>query len=152
MVDRLPQFVFFLQLFWLLRVQLFLQGHRPHLRQPRRRRLKRQTQTLPTAVYHIHACVAVETGDLWLPFRSLQEFQRKIAKLQAEFSAEQESKAKLQEDLASLRLSYESELWSLKAQARRGSSTSSKRNNRLRCAAVHSSFCFGGKYRCSFVS
>ncbi|XP_024126731.1 kinesin-like protein KIF17 isoform X2 [Oryzias melastigma] len=55
-----------------------------------------------------------------------EEFQRKIAKLQAEFSAEQESKAKLQEDLASLRLSYESELWSLKAQARRGSSTSSK--------------------------
>ncbi|RVE72537.1 hypothetical protein OJAV_G00039610 [Oryzias javanicus] len=57
-----------------------------------------------------------------------EEFERRIAKLQAEFSAEQESKAKLQEDLASLRISYESELWSLKAQARRGSSTSSKLN------------------------
>uniref|UniRef100_A0A3P9HE72 Kinesin-like protein n=1 Tax=Oryzias latipes TaxID=8090 RepID=A0A3P9HE72_ORYLA len=55
-----------------------------------------------------------------------EEFEKKIAKLQAEFNAAQESKARLQEDFASLRLSYESKLCSLEeAQARRGRSTSS---------------------------
>uniref|UniRef100_A0A3P9IZZ9 Kinesin-like protein n=1 Tax=Oryzias latipes TaxID=8090 RepID=A0A3P9IZZ9_ORYLA len=61
----------------------------------------------PPSVYHFHVCVAVETGNLWLPFCSLQEFEKKIAKLQAEFNAAQESKARLQEDFASLRLSYD---------------------------------------------
>lgn len=68
----------------------------------------------------------METGNIRLPFCSLQEFEKKIAKLQAEFNAAQESKARLQEDFASLRLSYESKLCSLEeAQARRGRSTSS---------------------------
>lgn len=39
---------------------------------------------------------------------SLQEYEEKLAKLQAEYNAEQESRAKLQEDIAALRSSYES--------------------------------------------
>uniref|UniRef100_A0A3B5B4C5 Kinesin-like protein n=1 Tax=Stegastes partitus TaxID=144197 RepID=A0A3B5B4C5_9TELE len=39
-----------------------------------------------------------------------EEYEEKLAKLQAEYNAEQESKAKLQEDIAALRSSYESKL------------------------------------------
>uniref|UniRef100_A0AAV2M7F3 Kinesin-like protein n=1 Tax=Knipowitschia caucasica TaxID=637954 RepID=A0AAV2M7F3_KNICA len=39
-----------------------------------------------------------------------EAYEGKLAKLQAEYNAEQESKAKLQEDIAALRLSYESKL------------------------------------------
>ncbi|KAF3690199.1 Kinesin-like protein KIF17 [Channa argus] len=49
------------------------------------------------------------------------EYEEKLAKLQAEYNAQQESKAKLQEDIAILCSSYESKL-SEKAQANRGSS------------------------------
>ncbi|CAI5687021.1 unnamed protein product [Oreochromis niloticus] len=52
-----------------------------------------------------------------------EEYEERLSKLQAEYNAEQESKAKLQEDIAALRSSYESKLSSLeKAQASRGSS------------------------------
>ncbi|XP_041836083.1 kinesin-like protein KIF17 isoform X2 [Melanotaenia boesemani] len=52
-----------------------------------------------------------------------EEYEEKLAKLQAEYNAEQESKAKLQEDIAALRRSYESQLSILeKAQTSRGSS------------------------------
>ncbi|GAA6216845.1 kinesin-like protein KIF17 isoform X1 [Lates japonicus] len=52
-----------------------------------------------------------------------EEYEERLAKLQAEYNAEQESKAKLQEDIAALRYSYESNLSNLeKAQASRGSS------------------------------
>ncbi|XP_061582911.1 kinesin-like protein KIF17 [Cololabis saira] len=52
-----------------------------------------------------------------------EEYEEKLAKLQAEYNAEQESKAKLQEDIAALRCSYESKLSHLeKTQASRGSS------------------------------
>ncbi|XP_035760474.1 LOW QUALITY PROTEIN: kinesin-like protein KIF17 [Neolamprologus brichardi] len=52
-----------------------------------------------------------------------EEYEERLAKLQAEYNAEQESKAKLQEDIAALRSSYESKLSSLeKAQVSRGSS------------------------------
>ncbi|XP_051803774.1 kinesin-like protein KIF17 isoform X2 [Acanthochromis polyacanthus] len=52
-----------------------------------------------------------------------EEYEEKLAKLQAEYNAEQESKAKLQEDIAALRCSYESKLSNLeKARASRGSS------------------------------
>ncbi|XP_055016625.1 kinesin-like protein KIF17 [Boleophthalmus pectinirostris] len=52
-----------------------------------------------------------------------EDYEARLAKLQAEYNAEQESKAKLQEDIVVLRLSYESKLSDLeKAQATRGSS------------------------------
>ncbi|MBN3325855.1 KIF17 protein, partial [Atractosteus spatula] len=41
------------------------------------------------------------------------EYEEKLARLQAEYDAEQESKAKLQEDIAALRTSYEAKLSSL---------------------------------------
>ncbi|XP_041811971.1 kinesin-like protein KIF17 [Chelmon rostratus] len=52
-----------------------------------------------------------------------EEYEQRLAKLQAEYNAEQESKAKLQEDIAALRSSYESKLSDVeKAQSSRGSS------------------------------
>ncbi|XP_074527542.1 kinesin-like protein KIF17 [Halichoeres trimaculatus] len=52
-----------------------------------------------------------------------EEYEERLAKLQAEYNAEQESKAKLQEDIAALRSSYESKLSSLeRIKASRGSS------------------------------
>ncbi|XP_029287751.1 LOW QUALITY PROTEIN: kinesin-like protein KIF17 [Cottoperca gobio] len=52
-----------------------------------------------------------------------EEYEERLAKLQAEYNAEQESKAKLQEDIAALRSSYESKLSNLEtARASRGSS------------------------------
>ncbi|KAM9361334.1 kinesin-like protein KIF17 [Symphorus nematophorus] len=52
-----------------------------------------------------------------------EEYEERLAKLQAEYNAEQESKAKLQEDIAVLRSSYEAKLSNLeKARASRGSS------------------------------
>ncbi|KAM3622487.1 uncharacterized protein V6R79_025698 [Siganus canaliculatus] len=52
-----------------------------------------------------------------------EEYEEKLAKLQAQYHAEQESKAKLQEDIAALRKSYEFKLSDLeKARATRGSS------------------------------
>ncbi|XP_026162837.1 kinesin-like protein KIF17 isoform X2 [Mastacembelus armatus] len=54
-----------------------------------------------------------------------EEYEEKLANLQAEYNAEQESKAKLQEDIAALRSSYEFKLANLeKAHASRGSSVS----------------------------
>uniref|UniRef100_A0A3Q4GTM0 Kinesin-like protein n=1 Tax=Neolamprologus brichardi TaxID=32507 RepID=A0A3Q4GTM0_NEOBR len=76
----------------------------------RRKRLKRQTWTNPTQQFI--------TSTL-----SMHCIKTLLAKLQAEYNAEQESKAKLQEDIAALRSSYESKLSSLeKAQVSRGSS------------------------------
>uniref|UniRef100_A0A674AW79 Kinesin-like protein n=1 Tax=Salmo trutta TaxID=8032 RepID=A0A674AW79_SALTR len=50
-----------------------------------------------------------------------EEYEEKLARLQAEYNAEQESKAKLQEDIAVLRSSYETKLSSLeKSRASRG--------------------------------
>uniref|UniRef100_A0A3Q1JX43 Kinesin-like protein n=1 Tax=Anabas testudineus TaxID=64144 RepID=A0A3Q1JX43_ANATE len=62
--------------------------------------------------------------DLWVCIQlSPQEYEEKLAKLQADYNAQQESKAKLQEDIAALRSSYESKLSPLeKTQASRGSS------------------------------
>ncbi|XP_041639205.1 kinesin-like protein KIF17 [Cheilinus undulatus] len=52
-----------------------------------------------------------------------EEYEERLAKLQADYNAEQESKAKLQEDIAALRSSYESKLCNLeKTRASRGSS------------------------------
>ncbi|XP_071388112.1 kinesin-like protein KIF17 [Centroberyx affinis] len=52
-----------------------------------------------------------------------EEYEEKLARLQAEYNAEQESKAKLQEDIAALCCSYESKLSNLEnARASRGSS------------------------------
>ncbi|XP_031727605.1 kinesin-like protein KIF17 isoform X2 [Anarrhichthys ocellatus] len=52
-----------------------------------------------------------------------EEYEVRLAKLQAEYNAEQESKAKLQEDIAALRSSCDSKLSNLeKARASRGSS------------------------------
>ncbi|XP_072308299.1 kinesin-like protein KIF17 [Eucyclogobius newberryi] len=51
-----------------------------------------------------------------------EDYEGRLAKLQADYNAEQESKAKLQEDIAVLRLSYESKLSHLeKAPTTRGS-------------------------------
>uniref|UniRef100_A0A3Q1EXP2 Kinesin-like protein n=1 Tax=Acanthochromis polyacanthus TaxID=80966 RepID=A0A3Q1EXP2_9TELE len=59
------------------------------------------------------------------PLSSTTEYEEKLAKLQAEYNAEQESKAKLQEDIAALRCSYESKLSNLeKARYTRIASTS----------------------------
>ncbi|KAG7478455.1 hypothetical protein MATL_G00080820 [Megalops atlanticus] len=54
-----------------------------------------------------------------------QEYEEKLARLQAEYSAEQESKAKLQEDMVTLRTSYESKLCSLERRASRAPTLSS---------------------------
>ncbi|XP_029990882.1 kinesin-like protein KIF17 [Sphaeramia orbicularis] len=52
-----------------------------------------------------------------------EEYEERLAKLQAEYNAEQQSKVKLQEDIAALRSSYESKLSHLeKARTSRGSS------------------------------
>ncbi|CAK6960965.1 kinesin-like protein KIF17 [Scomber scombrus] len=52
-----------------------------------------------------------------------EEYEERLAKLQAEYNAEQESKAKLQEDIATLRSSYELKLSDLEeTRASRGSS------------------------------
>ncbi|XP_016350085.1 kinesin-like protein KIF17 [Sinocyclocheilus anshuiensis] len=45
--------------------------------------------------------------------RIKEEYEKKLMKLQAEYDAEQESKVKLQEDIAALRTSYETRLSSL---------------------------------------
>ncbi|XP_048029188.1 kinesin-like protein KIF17 [Megalobrama amblycephala] len=45
--------------------------------------------------------------------RIKEEYEKKLARLQAEYDAEQESKVKLQEDIAALRTSYETRLSSL---------------------------------------
>ncbi|XP_035008252.2 kinesin-like protein KIF17 [Hippoglossus stenolepis] len=51
-----------------------------------------------------------------------EEYEERLAKLQAEYNAEQEFKAKLQEDIAALRSSYESKVSNLEqARASRGS-------------------------------
>ncbi|XP_060765739.1 kinesin-like protein KIF17 [Neoarius graeffei] len=42
-----------------------------------------------------------------------QDYEEKLARLQADYNAEQESKAKLQEDIAALRMSYETKLSNL---------------------------------------
>ena len=56
---------------------------------------------------------------------TLQEYEDKVSRLQAEYSAEQESKAKLQEDITALRCSYETKLAHLEAsRATRGRSSS----------------------------
>nr|XP_046238614.1 kinesin-like protein KIF17 isoform X2 [Scatophagus argus] len=60
-----------------------------------------------------------------------EEYERRLAKLQAEYNAEQESKAKLQEDITALRSSYESKLFDLeKARASRGSSVLKNTNRK----------------------
>ncbi|KAF7658490.1 hypothetical protein LDENG_00012250 [Lucifuga dentata] len=60
------------------------------------------------------------------------EYEQRLAKLQAEYNAAHESKAKLQEDITTLRCSYESRLSHLeKARASRGSSVS--RNESSSC-------------------
>ncbi|XP_065096888.1 kinesin-like protein KIF17 [Paramisgurnus dabryanus] len=45
--------------------------------------------------------------------RIKEEYEKKLSRLQAEYDAEQESKAKLQEDIAALRTSYETRLSTL---------------------------------------
>uniref|UniRef100_A0A3Q3Q2J7 Kinesin-like protein n=1 Tax=Monopterus albus TaxID=43700 RepID=A0A3Q3Q2J7_MONAL len=67
-------------------------------------------------------------SDLWVCIvLSPQEYEERLAKLQAEYHAEQESKAKLQEDIAALCSSYESKLSNLeKAGASRRSSDPKK--------------------------
>ncbi|XP_049433578.1 kinesin-like protein KIF17 [Epinephelus fuscoguttatus] len=60
-----------------------------------------------------------------------EEYEEKLAKLQAEYNAEQESKAKLQEDIAALRSSYESKLCNLeKERTSRGSSVPKNENRK----------------------
>ncbi|XP_068598116.1 kinesin-like protein KIF17 [Brachionichthys hirsutus] len=52
-----------------------------------------------------------------------EEYEQKLAKLQADYNAEQESKAQLQEDIAALRSTFDSKLSELeKVQVRRGGS------------------------------
>ncbi|KAI3369314.1 hypothetical protein L3Q82_007564 [Scortum barcoo] len=64
------------------------------------------------------------------------EYEERLAKLQAEYNAEQQSNAKLQEDIAALRSSYESKLSNLeKARASRGSSVPKNENRK---SAAHS--------------
>ncbi|KAG7318866.1 hypothetical protein KOW79_017340 [Hemibagrus wyckioides] len=56
-----------------------------------------------------------------------QDYEEKLARLQADYNAEQESKAKLQEDIAALRMSYESKLSSVeRAKCSRASGDATK--------------------------
>ena len=60
---------------------------------------------------------------------SPKEYEERLAKLQAEYNAEQKSKAKLQEDIAYLQSSYEFKLSNLeKAHASRGSCAQSDKS------------------------
>lgn len=114
----------FLQLFCLVSPQLLFQSCSQALMKQRRKRLKRQTDNSHTdKSVHIEAAIVQEPADWWLlPPLSPQEYEEKLAKLQAEYNAEQESKAKLQADITALRCSYESTLFNLeKAHASRGS-------------------------------
>ncbi|XP_029907363.1 kinesin-like protein KIF17 [Myripristis murdjan] len=59
-----------------------------------------------------------------------EEYEEKLARLQAEYNAEQQSKARLQEDIAALRCSYESKLSNVEsARASRGSSVPKNENS-----------------------
>ncbi|XP_076862858.1 kinesin-like protein KIF17 isoform X3 [Brachyhypopomus gauderio] len=56
-----------------------------------------------------------------------EEYEEKLARLQAEYSAEQESRAKLQEDIAALRASYDTQLSSVdRPRARQADKTADK--------------------------
>ncbi|XP_019910908.1 kinesin-like protein KIF17 isoform X2 [Esox lucius] len=73
-----------------------------------------------------------------------EEYEVKLAKLQAEYNAEQESNAKLQEDIAVLRSSFENKLSSLKkTRASRGHSTTNagSENILIKQAIEEESFC-----------
>lgn len=113
------------------------QGHSPPPLKKGRKRLKRQTWTNPTQQFITSTLSMHCIKSLWFMIcvlLSLQEYEERLAKLQAEYNAEQESKAKLQEDIAALRSSYESKLSSLeKAQVSRGSSVP-KNGNSTSCA------------------
>lgn len=113
------------------------QGHSPPPVKKGRKRLKRQTWTNPTQQFITSTLSMHCIKSLWFMIcvlLSLQEYEERLAKLQAEYNAEQESKAKLQEDIAALRSSYESKLSSLeKAKVSRGSSVP-KNGNSTSCA------------------
>ncbi|XP_059184361.1 kinesin-like protein KIF17 [Centropristis striata] len=60
-----------------------------------------------------------------------EEYEERLAKLQAEYNAEQETKAKLQEDIAALRCSYESKLSNVESvRTSRGSSVPKNENRK----------------------
>lgn len=133
--------LFKMQLCWLVSFLshplLCPQGHSPPPLKKGRKRLKRQTWTNPTQQFITSTLSMHCIKSLWFMIcvlLSLQEYEERLAKLQAEYNAEQESKAKLQEDIAALRSSYESKLSSLeKAQVSRGSSVP-KNGNSTSCA------------------
>lgn len=71
-----------------------------------------------------HWTFSITVVDLWLTCGCrlcLQEYEEKLARLQADYDAEQQSRAKLQEDIATLRSEYKSKM-SEQAPTSRGSS------------------------------
>uniref|UniRef100_A0A8P4KK94 Kinesin-like protein n=1 Tax=Dicentrarchus labrax TaxID=13489 RepID=A0A8P4KK94_DICLA len=97
--------------------------NRPRINEDPKDALLREYQE---EIKKLRALVSGQLGTADLAFRILlppQEYEERLAKLQAEYNAEQESKAKLQEDIAALCSSYESKLSNLeKARTSRGSS------------------------------
>lgn len=65
----------------------------------------------------------------------VQDYEEKLARLQAEYNAEQESKAKLQEDIAALRTSFEIKLSSLeRSRVSRALKTGSVTMKHVKCS------------------
>ncbi|XP_030634155.1 kinesin-like protein KIF17 [Chanos chanos] len=77
-----------------------------------------QISERPVAAYRPQSCTADSEVE---KEKIKQEYEEKLAKLQADYNAEQQSKAKLQEDITALRTSYEIKLSSLEKS--RGSQT-----------------------------
>lgn len=103
---------------------MFLRSLISALQKQTRRRLKRQVKAVPALKsLHIPACIVWESNNLWVCILlSPQEYEERLAKLQAEYNAQQESKEKLQQDIAALRCSHEANLSYLeKSRASRGS-------------------------------
>ncbi|KAK2915392.1 hypothetical protein Q8A73_005986 [Channa argus] len=92
--------------------------NRPRINEDPKDALLREYQE---EIKRLRALVLGQLGTSTIKSKQHIEYEEKLAKLQAEYNAQQESKAKLQEDIAILCSSYESKL-SEKAQANRGSS------------------------------
>lgn len=76
---------------------------------------------------------------------SPQEYEEKLAKLQAEYNAEKESKAKLQANIIALQRTYESKLSNLEnAKASRGSSDPMKGKRNISYTFLLQYICTGG--------
>lgn len=84
--------------------------------------------------YHLTS-PPLSSRSSWFAALAFQDYEERLAKLQADFSAERESKAKLQQDIAALRASYDSKLSGLETnKTSRG--RSSPKNGESECLST----------------